>query len=234
MNTIAAVSENDELMGFRARLVKEARVAGLAVSDADALSRDEFNGGAHSDAARLNADDLLRPVAAVRLGRYSVVIGMLPSEASPEAIRETLRRFRNQCVVARSYLQPNEALDLQGLLVGPRGSERDDEWRAVALMVERDDRVARKFVWLRPDAVDADESSFQDLVKRTFLARPWKSEGTFTMAALDNLKRVASTWDSGVPRSTVDEWMELGVSKIDDPDELVGKLVESWSRRGQS
>ncbi|WP_022976825.1 ABC-three component system middle component 1 [Nevskia ramosa] len=234
IETAAAPSGDNELIETRARLIKAAEIAGLNSADVDALVKPEFNGGAHSDAARLSPGDLLRPIAAVRLGCYSVVIGMLPSHANAEAVNETLRRFRNQCVVARSYLRANEALDLQGILIGPRGSERDEEWRALALTVERDDRVARKFVWLRPESKDADEASFHELVKRTFLARPWRSEGTFTMAALDNLKRVALTWNVKVSRNTVDEWMELGVSQSEDSDELVQKLVESWSRREQS
>jgi hypothetical protein len=79
------------------------------------------------------------------------MLGILPDVAAIEAVRETLRRYRNQCVIARSFLGTNETLDLQLMLLGPRASERQEAWRAMALMVERDDRVARKLAWLRPE-----------------------------------------------------------------------------------
>jgi hypothetical protein len=109
-----------------------------------------------------------------------------------------------------------------------------DDWRPLALLVERDDRVARKFAWLRPADKSADDASFGDLVKRTFLARPWVNESTFTVAALDNLNRAAAMWDASVPRDTVDEWVKLSLGPRDDPDTLVTGLVEAWSRRGRS
>ena len=107
------------------------------------------------------------------------MLGVLPETASIDAVRETLRRYRNQCVIARSFLSPNQVLDLQLMLVGPRGSERSAEWRSLALMVERDDRVARKLAWLRPEDPARDPESFADFLKRTFLARPWKIMANF-------------------------------------------------------
>jgi hypothetical protein len=221
----------DQLHG---RLATAAEKVGLSAVDAPDLTSNVFMGGSGTEAARLPASDLPSPVRALRIGCYTALLAMLPEQPSLEAVTETLRRFRNQCVVARSYLSPNEALDLQGILVGPRGSEPMDDWRPLALLVERDDRVARKFAWLRPADDSADDASFADLVKRTFLARPWVNESTFTMAALDNLNRAAAMWDASVPRDTVDEWVKLSLGPRDDPDALVSGLVEAWSRRGRS
>jgi hypothetical protein len=61
-----------------------------------------------------------------------------------------------------------------------------------------------KFAWLRPADEEADDTSFRDVVKRTFLARPWINDATFTMAALDNLNRAAAMWDTTVSRDTVE------------------------------
>lgn len=216
------------------RLKTAALTVGLQTSSAPELASQVFLGGESSEAARLKPADLPHPVRGLKIGRYAVVMAMLPDQASVEATTETLRRFRNQCVVARSYLSANAALDLQGVLVGPRGSETIDEWVPLALLVERDDRVARKFAWLRPKAEEADGASFDEFIKRTFLARPWINESTFTMAALDNLNRAAAMWDTTVPRDTVDEWVKLSLEPREDADVLVQGLVETWSRRGQA
>jgi hypothetical protein len=103
----------------------------------------------------------------------------------------------------------------------------------MALLVERDDRVARKFAWLRPESEEADDASAADLIKRTFLARPWETHATFTMAALDNLNRAAAMWDASVPRDTVDEWVRLALGPKSDADALVEGLVDAWARRGR-
>lgn len=218
---------------LHAYLRARADAVGLKAEDAPNLTSNVFLGGEGSQTARLEPEDLPYPVRALQIGRYAVLLAMLPEQPSLEAITEALRRFRNQCVVARSYLPPNAALDLQGILVGPRGSEPTEEWRPMALLVERDDRVARKFAWLRPESEDADDASAADLIKRTFLARPWVTDATFTMAALDNLNRAAAMWDASVPRDTVDEWVRLALGPKSDADVLVEGLVDAWARRGR-
>lgn len=221
----------DQLHG---RLAAAAERVGLAVTDAPELTANVFMGGGGTEVAHIAISELPRPVRALKLGRYTVILAMLPEQPSLEAVTETLRRFRNQCVVARSYLSANETLDLQGILVGPRGSEPLDDWRPLALLAERDDRVARKFAWLRPADEAADKPSFDDLLKRTFLARPWVSDAIFTMAALDNLNRAAAMWDASVSRDTVDRWVKLSLDPREDTDALVTGLVDAWARRGRS
>ena len=145
---------------------------------------------------------------------------------------EVVRRLRNQCVVARSYLSPAAALDLHAILVGPRGSEGVDRWKALALIAERDERVARKLVWLRPSEASADAQSFADFARRSFLARPWVTSAVFSMAPLDNVSR-AATFDL-VPRDTAGEWVRFASENGVDADDLVDRLVTSWQRRSGS
>ena len=99
-------------------------------------------------------------------------------------------------------------------------------------MVERDDRVARKLAWLRPEDEKRDEESFDDFLKRTFLARPWvHDEGKFEDAALDELSGgEAST--QGTPRTLADEWERIALDEKKSPDDIVTALVKSWGRRG--
>ncbi len=203
----------------------------LTVQTAPQLASTVFRGGDAHTAAKLEPSELPNVVRAVHIGRYAILLGLLPEVASAEAVNETLRRYRNQCVIARSYLTPNEALDLQLFLVGPRGSERKSDWQPLALVIERDDRVARKLVWLRPSEPEAEEASFADFIKRTFLARPWQHDAMFTMAALDNLNRAAAIGE--VPRDTVGEWVQLALTRREDPLSLVEGLVDAWAKRGQ-
>lgn len=224
----------DALDDLHRRLANKAERVGLPFRDAPELLTNIFMGGEGAASAQLSPNDLLHPVRAARLGRYSVLLALLPEQPRLEAVTESVRRFRNLCVVARSYLSAEEALDLQGILIGPRGSEPQDDWGPLALLVERDDRVARKFAWLRPLDPEADDASFDDLVKRTFLARPWVNDATFTMAALDNLNRAAAMWDATVPRGTVDRWVSLSLGEREDPDALAADLVAAWTQRGRS
>lgn len=234
MSEASTPASDPTLENLQSWLAGAAEKVGLSAVDAPELTGNIFMGGDATASARLAASELPSPVRALRIGRYTLLLAMLPQEPSLGAVNEALRRFRNQCVVVRSFLSANEVLDVQGILVGPRGSERVDDWGALALLVERDDRVARKFVWLRPADEAADHESLADLVKRTFLARPWVNDSTFTMAALDNLNRAAAMWDASVPRDTVDEWVKLSLGPRDDADGLVDGLVAAWSRRGVS
>lgn len=188
-----------------------------------------FAGGSDTPSARLEKGDLPNHARGFKVGRYPVLLTLLPEAASEEALRDVIRRVRNQCVVARSYLSPSAALDLHAILIGPRGSEGVDRWRSLALIAERDERVARKLVWLRPVEGCEDKASFDEFSKRTFLARPWATDAVFSMAPLDNVSRAAALGE--IPRNTAGEWVRLASQSDVEPDTLVEQLVASWQRR---
>lgn len=220
------------LADFADRLRNAALRLELKVQDQPELASATFNGGS-AKSTTLSPTDLPAEIHAIRIDRFNIVLGVLPDVAAMEAVVETLRRYRNQCVVARSFLGTNETLDLQLMLLGPRASERHEGWRAMALMVERDDRVARKLAWLRPEDPLNDDLSFADFLKRTFLARPWVyAKGQFEDVALDKLSGTGAT-APGLPRTTADEWERIALDEKKTPDEIVAALVKSWSRRGQ-
>lgn len=221
------------LADFADRLRKAALALDLKVEERAELASSTFNGGS-AKSTSLSPTDLPAESHAIRIGRFNIVLGVLPDVPTMEAVLETLRRCRNQCVVARSFLGTNETLDLQLMLLGPRSSERQEAWRALALMVERDDRVARKLAWLRPEDAQRDEESFTDFLKRTFLARPWvHAEGQFEDAALDELSRTGAT-APGLPRTIADEWERIALDEMKAPDDVVAALVKAWERRGQA
>lgn len=221
------------LADFVARLRTTALALGRKVDDRPELASATFNGGS-TKSTTLSPTDLPAERQAIRIDRFNIVLGVLPDVPAMEAVLETLRRYRNQCVVARSFLGTNETLDLQLMLLGPPASERQEAWRAMALMVERDDRVARKLAWLRPDDPANDGESFVEFLKRTFLARPWiHAEGQFEDVALDQLSRTGAT-APGLPRTTAEEWERIALDAKKTPDDIVAALVKSWERRGQA
>lgn len=221
------------LVDFADRLRKAALALNLKLKDRAELASSTFNGGS-AKSTSLSPTDLPTESHAIRIDRFNIVLGVLPDVPTMEAVLETLRRCRNQCVVARSFLGTNETLDLQLMLLGPRSSERQEAWRALALTVERDDRVARKLAWLRPEDAQRDEESFADFLKRTFLARPWvHAEGQFEDAALDELSGTGAT-APGLPRTIADEWERIALDQKKSPDDIVSALVKAWARRGQA
>ena len=237
MSTVQRRSPGAEtLEQFEAALRARADEAGLPSAPAPELVESCFRGGGSTPSSRLGPGDLPGDALGLRIGRFALVLGILPERPNEGEVVDRLRRYRNQCVVARSYLASDEALDLHLLLVGPRGSERSGAWRPLALAVERDDKVARKLVWLRPDdgpeVAEADRASFADFVRRTFLGRPWKTQATFTMAPLDSVGRGVAL--DGVPRDTTGDWNRLALQHRSDPVALVDGLVEAWARRSQA
>ncbi|MDX8518194.1 hypothetical protein RFM23_17730 [Mesorhizobium abyssinicae] len=210
-------------------LIRRASELGLSIGSKPNYAGRTFAGGSDTPSARLEPSDLPNHVRGLQIGRYAVLLTLLPEAPNEEGMSDLVRRVRNQCVVARSYLSAPSALDLHAILLGPRGSEGIDRWRALALIAERDERVARKLVWLRPLDANADEDSFADFVKRSFLARPWITDEIFSMAPLDNVNRATAFGD--VPRDTAGEWIRLASGSDIDPDRLVEQLVASWQRR---
>lgn len=228
---MSEVQCSPSLTSFADRIRDSARGLDLRVIDRPELAGRAFS-GVPTSSTTLDLTDLPTECLGLGIGRYTVVAGLLPDVPTLESVRETLRRYRNQCVVARSFLNANQSLDLQLMLVGPRGSEQQDAWRARALMVERDDRVARKLAWLRPTDPGRDEESFGEFVKRSFLARPWAKAIAFEDVALDELSEPSSI-SGGLPRSTADEWERIALDPDPDKsaDDIVLALVMAWERR---
>jgi len=222
---------HETLSWVSAVLQNHATIAELPFRNAPELASATFKGGSSAGAASIASRDLPANSVGLEIGRYHILLGLLPEVAREDEILETLRLFRNQCVVARSYIAPNAALDLQLFMVGPRGSELLDAWHPLALLAERDERVARKLVWRRPEHPSNDVASFGDFVKRSFLARPWTHKAVFSMAPLENISQVAP--DEQVPRTLSGAWTRLAAEHRDDPAALVDGLVAAWAKRGQ-
>lgn len=201
----------------------------LSTQDRPGLIGDTFDGRTGLPGSSLEARDLPTLKQGLAIGRHAIIIGLLPEVIDAREFADTMRQYRNQCVVGRSILPQGSALDLLLIMVGPRGSEGKDAWKAQALSIERDDRVARKLVWLRPTDPKADEESFAAFVKRSFLARPWATSKEFSVASLDDVSSAVEVEEA--PRDTAGQWNRLAVLWGDEPDTLVEKLIEAWKER---
>jgi hypothetical protein len=227
------MTETDgKLPSILAKLAERLAVA-AAERGLDCTPRPEFVSscfrGSESDAMRMNPTDLPAAATGLSIGRHTLVLGLLPETPAFAAVRETIRRYRNQCVIARSYLSANAALDLQLIVAGPTGSEASREWEAMALMVERDDRVARKLAWLRPADPANEDESFTEFLGRSFLSRPWAGAPKVEPALLDQLS--ASDSAAVVPRDTAGQWEAIALRGEEDSFKTVDALVAAWAKR---
>ncbi len=138
----------------------------------------EFNaevldGAASGAVSQRQARDLPEAVAAFRIDETPLLIGSIGGSADLTAVEEQLRLYRNQAALARSWLG-REGPNLQLFLIGPPGAVTDGKWRQAAAMVEADDRVCRKLMWLfGADPTVEDAAMF---LERSFMATPWDKE----------------------------------------------------------
>ena len=220
----------ERLEEFVGRVVDAACLLGIAAEAREALVSANFRGGSGEEV--LKGTHLPDQVAMRVVGRFPILFGHLPVSPDAVLVREGVRRYRNQAVVSRSHLSLGQAIDLHIWLMGPDGSEGDPAWITLALAIERDDKVARKLVWLPPEAEAERDASFSRFVARTFLARPWKSVPPQSGTQLDRLSELFSVADGlGIEPAVLGKWFEFADSDLADGAELVDALVAAWPER---
>lgn len=112
----------------------------------------------------------------VQIDHHTVVLGMLRAPPEATALREAIMAqvddYLDEVLRLRKSYSATKASDLYLMLAAPMGKEADVAWQALAAEIERDDRLARKHVWLP----DAEGGNFTQFLEETFLACPWQSE----------------------------------------------------------
>jgi hypothetical protein len=161
----------------------------------------------------------------LRLGAYPILIVDMDLSAT-DAVPQQLQQVHNQMIIARSFMQASEVINAHIFLVATEPTTQAD-WIQMVDLIERDETVCRKLVWLRQDG-NLDQS-FQEFVERTFLAQPWAFADEQDNAPLDqNDKLVESVLRSqGLSAAAAAKWIELAGAKLDDPQELVEQLVSA-------
>jgi hypothetical protein len=163
---------------------------------------------------------------AMQVGYHRILIGGLSASGDWEG---ELNRYLNLAAIEWSWLG-RRGEDLQLLLIGPAGSDSDVQWQQRRGLIERDDRVCRKLVWL-PPGDDADmDGSLNDFISRTFLARPWLSPALRSQT-LDGLANLLPLFrDAGMSESEAHAWMEILSAPGENNvlvDDLIGALEGS-------
>jgi hypothetical protein len=176
----------------------------------------EFNaevldGAASGAVSQRQSRDLPEVVAAFRIDDTPLLIGSINGPADLKGVEEQLRRYRNQAALARSWLG-TEGPNLQLFLTGPPGAVTDGRWRQAAAVVEADDRVCRKLMWLfgtNPTIEDA-----TTFLGRSFMATPWDKEERVR-------QKLDLMTDFGLPEG----WQAVVDDEALDAEGLVNALV---------
>lgn len=155
-------------------------------------------------------------VGGARLEGTPVLFGWLADTPSYDAMNDSLRRYRNQAAIARSWLEV-DAANLQLFLATPLGTAGVAEWQEVSALIEADDRICRKLVWLLPEELLRESAA--EFLSRTFLASPWRVAANLGVSRLDSMSNVdlPEGWE-----------VILGDTSL-DADGLVQRLTEAAS-----
>lgn len=161
----------------------------------------------------------------LRLGQYPVIIAPIALD-SVEGVTSALKRLHAQMVVARSYMYEREVINAHLFLCATSPTAAGD-WRRLVDLIERDEAVCRKLVWIPEQA--AVQASFDTLLTRTFLAMPWAKIHAVSDAALDQIHDLAQRVlvKHGLTEDLAKKWVSLTERLIDDPQSLVTELVQS-------
>ncbi|WP_143549309.1 ABC-three component system middle component 1 [Rhodopirellula bahusiensis] len=162
---------------------------------------------------------------------YAIQVGQLEVKLTPgewsNAYRDLLlsrwHGYQQYAATARTWLQSNYSDDLNLFLVGPPGSKDEAEWRNFSEVIERNELVCRKLVWLPSKNEQEWPAQIDEFIERTFLAEPWKVAHTSKSANLDALSGASddfSSWQKILERPEFR-------SESRDHDDLVKALLES-------
>ncbi|MBY3211770.1 ABC-three component system middle component 1 [Rhizobium laguerreae] len=199
------------------RLAAAAKDNGWPVERRDDLTAPSFRGSGDTTNVSLPAN-----ARGLQLGLYAVIAVPLRLE-SAASVEDDLKAAHNQMIIARSYLSNAQVIDAHIIFVA---EGKSDDWKQHVDRIQRDEATCRKLVWM-PDRQDFDRS-FAEFVDCSFLARPWLV-AIARDAPLDQNQELVETVlrEQGLSEGAAKAWVELAASRIDDPEQLVERLVEA-------
>jgi hypothetical protein len=143
---------------------------------------------------------------------YTVLAAPLPATDDRQEVLAAVDALLSDVLALRRTWAAARSSDLYLMLAAPQGSADQPVWKSWAAEIERDDRLARKHVWLP----DNEGGNFGSFIETTFLARPWgAAEGR-----VDALKLL--TEQVAVPTG----WQQLLFDGELQGDELIRKLMD--------
>jgi hypothetical protein len=162
---------------------------------------------------------------------YAIQIGQLGrglvtgewEDAYYSELIEQWHGYQQYAAIARTWLLSDYSDDLNLFLVGPAGSKDESDWQSFSQVIERNDLVCRKLLWL-PGKNDHEwASELAAFLDRTFLSEPWKGTATTMGVGLDPLAESMGSFDAW---RVVLERPEFRTEPIDH-DLLVKALLEA-------
>lgn len=168
-------------------------------------------------------DSPLQDLYGLRLGDYPVLVAPIQLDKS-DTLPAAIKQLHSQMVVARSYMQASEVINAHLFLCATSPTPTGD-WSQVVDLIERDEAVCRKMVWI-PKSTDV-AGSYQKFVARTFLAMPWVQSKEVKDVALDQTHELAERLlvKHGLKREAAARWVQLAIDLKEDPDSFVAELV---------
>lgn len=131
----------------------------------------------------------------IRFNHFIVVLGVLDTYKRENALR-TVDDLLNDVLALRRICTPAKASDIYLIMAAPLDSEGKAAWRTLVAEIERDDRMARKHIWLP----NKHGSNFASLIETTFLAKPWDTptEANDKLKLLNEGIDVPLGWESAL------------------------------------
>jgi hypothetical protein len=133
------------------------------------------------------ANSLPAEVSGARIDGTPVLFCILTGDATYEGMSDNLRRLRNQATIARSWLE-TDAPNLQMFVSVPPDGASPSAWLEYAGVIEADDRICRKLVWLPAD--EGTGETAEEFLSRTFLASPWIAGANSQPLELDSMSSI--------------------------------------------
>lgn len=163
-------------------------------------------------------------VLGMRLGPYPLLVVNLDLTAS---VSVQVRAIHNQMLLARSYMDKLEVINAHAFFLCD--AQITDQVMALIDTIERDEQVCRKLVW---SPHSQPETSFEEFVERTFLARPWHLATAVDDAPLDQNVNLVSQilQEQGLSAAAAQRWVQLAETDLQDPQELIDMLVEAMDK----
>ena len=131
----------------------------------------------------------------ILMGNITIVIGDLSDCSDRESSMIAVDKLLERVLILRKGYHSAQASDMYILMVGPKDNSGYVKGRVIASEIERDDRLARKHVWLPLN--NAIDSSFQAFIQTTFLSSPGKlkTENTDALSLLSADIGLPSGWE---------------------------------------
>ena len=161
----------------------------------------------------------------LRIGDYPVIVAPIALD-SVEGVKASLKKLHAQMIIARSFMYEREVINSH-LFLCAASPTPTGEWQRLVHLVERDETVCRKIVWIPKET--AMQESFDGFLTRTFMAIPWAHVEAVSGVPLDQTHGLAERIleKHGLEKKVAQRWITLTAKLMDDAESLVIELVQA-------